>query len=60
MKTLTGVVALMLALMFGASNVVLAAEAPAKADPVAACKAKCKKDDAACIKKCEPKEEKKK
>jgi hypothetical protein len=60
MKTLTGVIALMLALMFGASNVVLAADAPAKADPVKACKEKCKKDDAACMKKCEPKEEKKK
>ncbi len=35
-----------------------AADAP-KADPVKACKEKCKKDDAACIKKCEPKEEKK-
>jgi hypothetical protein len=37
-----------------------AADAPAKADPVKACKEKCKKDDAACMKKCEPKEEKKK
>ncbi len=49
MKTLTGVIALMFALMFGASNVVVAAEkaaapaAPAaqKADPLAtACKDK--------------------
>lgn len=36
-----------------------AADAPA-ADPVKACKAKCKADDKACMKKCEPKEEKKK
>lgn len=35
MKTLTGVIALMLALLFGASNVVDAADAPAaKKDPV--------------------------
>jgi hypothetical protein len=38
MKTLTGVIILMLALMFGASTIVLAADAPAAkvADPVAA------------------------
>ncbi|MBI5612053.1 MAG: hypothetical protein HY942_03135 [Gammaproteobacteria bacterium] len=36
-----------------------AADAP-KADPVKACKEKCKKGDDACMKKCEPKEEKKK
>ena len=42
MKTLTGVIALMLALMFGASNSAFAADAPAaKKDPVAeACKGK--------------------
>jgi len=42
MKTMTGVIALMFALMFGASNAVLAADAPAaKKDPVAdACKGK--------------------
>ncbi|MBI5612918.1 MAG: hypothetical protein HY942_07625 [Gammaproteobacteria bacterium] len=62
MKTLTGVFALMFALMLS-SNVFAAdapGSAPAKADPVKACKEKCKKDDAACMKKCEPKEEKKK
>lgn len=43
MKTLTGVIALMFALMFGASNAAFAAEGPgaAKKDPVAeACKGK--------------------